>query len=553
MNLHRVWLRALLGLLMMSLTLLTACGPAAVAQEEPETTPTPLPPAPVLERPTYTVERGTIEDTLEINGRVTPVDLVRLSFKREGRVETVGVKRGDVVQEGQVLAQLQQEEALDKLRRAENALTQAQRALADAEKERGKSIRRAELELENAQKALTRVLPGGPDDPIRTAQKELETAQRDADKNKVGASEAKTEAENQLLIATRELSKTQEAYSDAFWDYDWVKRYGTDPAEAAQIRETEPVSGTEKPEARKLTDREKDAFQDKLVEAEQALRDAERKIETTQREIDKKRTEEIDAVGVEDEKVQEARRKLDELITGEGNQDLIDRRSAVEQAQLGVEEAREGSLDSQLTAVEDAQVELEQARKEVQDGQIIAPQNGELIALAIGEGDEITAFESVIEIADPTNLEIAAQLSAEQMRSLAEGQPATISLLSRPDVLMPSVIRLMPAPYGSGGSGAVQEEDQTTRFQIEDTKGQELTSGTVAKVQIVLESKENVLLLPPDAIRTFEGRRFVVVRDGDRDRRVPVETGIETEEVVEIIEDPSATDGLKEGDVVVGQ
>jgi multidrug resistance efflux pump len=478
---------------------------------------------------------------------------VRLSFKREGRVETVGVKRGDVVQEGQVLAQLQQEEALDKLRRAENALTQAQRALADAEKERGKSIRRAELELENAQKALTRVLPGGPDDPIRTAQKELETAQRDADKNKVGASEAKTEAENQLLIATRELSKTQEAYSDAFWDYDWVKRYGTDPAEAAQIRETEPVSGTEKPEARKLTDREKDAFQDKLVEAEQALRDAERKIETTQREIDKKRTEEIDAVGVEDEKVQEARRKLDELITGEGNQDLIDRRSAVEQAQLGVEEAREGSLDSQLTAVEDAQVELEQARKEVQDGQIIAPQNGELIALAIGEGDEITAFESVIEIADPTNLEIAAQLSAEQMRSLAEGQPATISLLSRPDVLMPSVIRLMPAPYGSGGSGAVQEEDQTTRFQIEDTKGQELTSGTVAKVQIVLESKENVLLLPPDAIRTFEGRRFVVVRDGDRDRRVPVETGIETEEVVEIIEDPSATDGLKEGDVVVGQ
>ena len=48
-------------------------------------------------------------------------------------------------------------------------------------------------------------------------------------------------------------------------------------------------------------------------------------------------------------------------------------------------------------------------------------------------------------------------------------------------------------------------------------------------------------------MRSFEGRRFVVVREGDRERRVTVKTGIETEDKIEILE------GLKEGDVIVGQ
>ena len=56
-----------------------------------------------------------------------------------------------------------------------------------------------------------------------------------------------------------------------------------------------------------------------------------------------------------------------------------------------------------------------------------------------------------------------------------------------------------------------------------------------------------LLWLPPEAVRAFEGRRFVVVRTGDRERRVTLKTGIETDEKIEILE------GVKEGDVVVGQ
>jgi HlyD family secretion protein len=530
-----------LCLLIFLLPLMVGCGaPAATAQQEPPT-PTPLPPDPALERPTYTVERGTIERVLEVNGRITPVDLVRLAFHRSGRVNTVKVTRGDVVKAGDVLAELQQDDALDELREAEDTLVQAQRDLADAQKAQAKKIKQAQLGLENAQEDLKRLLPGGDDDPIRKAQQVLEQAQRERNKTDASGSETKTNAEYTLLKAAEAVQDAQKTYSAAWWDNDWVEKYGTDPVA------TEPISGSEKLAHRKLTDREKQEFKDKLTQAERALREAERAVVQAQRDLDETRQGEIDGNKDADIKVQDAQRELDRLLNGNGNKEVIDARRAVDDAQLELDEARQESFNAPRKQVENAQRALEKARKKVEDGRVSAPQAGEVLVLSIGEGDQAEEFDPVIEIADPSHLEVAVELGGDQMRQLAEGQPAEVSLLSRPDVIMPSVIRLMPAPYGSGGSGAVQEQDRTTRIHVEDTKGQELTPGSVAKIRIVLESKQDALWLPPEAVRAFEGRRFVVVRQGERERRVTVKVGIETEDRAEILE------GVEEGDVIVGQ
>ena len=71
--------------------------------------------------------------------------------------------------------------------------------------------------------------------------------------------------------------------------------------------------------------------------------------------------------------------------------------------------------------------------------------------------------------------------------------------------------------------------------------------GDLIRVTVVLERKDDVLWLPPQAIRTFEGRRFVVVQEGEAQRRVDVKVGIESEDRVEIEE------GLTEGQIVIGQ
>jgi multidrug efflux pump subunit AcrA (membrane-fusion protein) len=523
-------------------TLLAACGAPSTAQVEPAT-PTPLPPDPALERPTYTVKRDAIDEVLTVNGRVTPVDLTRLSFKRDGRVNTVGFVRGDTVKQGDLLAELQQEEQLDELREAKDGLVQARRDLANAQTEQAKKVEQAQLALENAQEDLTRVLPGGEDDPIRVAQQALEDARREAKDAGDGSSEAKTEAEYNVLKSAEALQDAQKAREKAFWNDDWAQKYGTDPANPYTV---DPVTSKKIPN--KLTDEQKQAFADALIAADRALREAERAVEQAKRAADKAHADEIVKNGQSDEKVQEAQRKLDSMITGKGNKDLIEAQRKVKDAQLALEEAQAGSYNAQQKAVEDAQRRLDKAQKKVEDGRIVAPQNGQLLAISISEGDTVTAFDPLVEIADPSQLEVASELGAEQMKQLAEGQPVEINTLSRPDVVMPAIIRLMPAPYGSGGSGAVQEQDRTTRFKILDLKGQEVEAGvTIVKIRIVLEHKDNVLWLPPEAVRSFEGRRFVVVREGDRERRVTVKTGIETEDKIEILE------GLKEGDVIVGQ
>ena len=70
--------------------------------------------------------------------------------------------------------------------------------------------------------------------------------------------------------------------------------------------------------------------------------------------------------------------------------------------------------------------------------------------------------------------------------------------------------------------------------------------GDPVRVTAEIDRAADVLWLPPQAIRNFNGRLFVVVQDGDAQRRSDVRVGIEAEERVEVEE------GVTEGETVVG-
>ena len=80
---------------------------------------------------------------------------------------------------------------------------------------------------------------------------------------------------------------------------------------------------------------------------------------------------------------------------------------------------------------------------------------------------------------------------------------------------------------------------------LEDA-GVKLEKGALVRVIVTLQEKNDVLWLPPAAIRTFSGRDFVLVTDGDGQRRVPIKIGIRTEDRVELV------DGVTEGQEVIG-
>ena len=163
------------------------------------------------------------------------------------------------------------------------------------------------------------------------------------------------------------------------------------------------------------------------------------------------------------------------------------------------------------------------------------------------EGRAVNAYKVVFVVADESELEITAEPLSSQLQRLAEGMPCTIILSAYPGKELKGQIRQLPYPYGRGGGvKGTEEEDKLTHITF-DPEDLDVQPGDLVKVIVTLERKEDALWLPPAAIRTFAGRKFVVVQEEGRQRRVDITVGIEGPDRVEILE------GLEEGQVVIGQ
>jgi multidrug efflux pump subunit AcrA (membrane-fusion protein) len=198
--------------------------------------------------------------------------------------------------------------------------------------------------------------------------------------------------------------------------------------------------------------------------------------------------------------------------------------------------------------LERAQYAVEKLKETIAESQIIAPFDGLLLSLTLTPGQSVTAYAPVATLADPAKLEISANILSDQLQLLAEGMPVTMEMASRPGQKLTGSIRRLPYPYGSGGSGqTLEEKDKSTRVTVDATAEEAgFALGDLVNVTAIIERKDNVVWVPPQAIRNFNGRRFAVVQDGDVQRRVDVKIGIQAEERIEIEE------GLQAGQTVVG-
>jgi multidrug efflux pump subunit AcrA (membrane-fusion protein) len=128
--------KTLLPLLLALTLLLSACGGVAVREATPTPYPTPV-------RETFTVERGDILVEATLFGEVAPRVLAEVPFEISGTAGSVYVQTGDVVEEGQLLAELEELKDLgqkasanrDDIRRAQIALEIEELALEKARAE----------------------------------------------------------------------------------------------------------------------------------------------------------------------------------------------------------------------------------------------------------------------------------------------------------------------------------------------------------------------------------------------------------------------------------
>ncbi|MBE2221016.1 MAG: HlyD family efflux transporter periplasmic adaptor subunit [Anaerolineae bacterium] len=286
-----------------------------------------------------------------------------------------------------------------------------------------------------------------------------------------------------------------------------------------------------------------------LLLAQQAFTIAQARLETTQaqRQRERRRAEIRAAI---------AQLNLDQAIAqagatpSENDQFGIDRLALqLELAQLDLDELNT-DIDPALQAdVEQAALRVSELEKLLADAVLTAPFSGQLLSFNLSPGYAVSAFSQIGSIADMEQLEVSANVRENSLEELSEDMPVLIMPANRPGEAVTGTIRQLPYPYGSGGGGTeAGEEDSRTRFSFDNLEdAAAFNSGDRVDIIVVITEKDDVLFLPPSAIRDFNGRKFVVVQDGDIQERVDVELGIQGNGRLEIIS------GLEEGQTIIGQ
>lgn len=201
-------------------------------------------------------------------------------------------------------------------------------------------------------------------------------------------------------------------------------------------------------------------------------------------------------------------------------------------------------VDLAQIALDELRLQLADEKASLEDAQIMAPFDGQILSINIGPGESVNAFDSVIVMADMTQLEAGANLQRSRVDELEVGMVAALHHASRPGETVGGTIRRLP--YRSADDD-IAEGDTTVRVVLDASpEASSFELGDRVEITVTLEQKADVLWLPPQAIRAFGGRQFVVVQEGDAQRRVDVVLGTITSDRVEIVE------GLVVGQIVVG-
>lgn len=244
--------------------------------------------------------------------------------------------------------------------------------------------------------------------------------------------------------------------------------------------------------------------------------------------------------------------QLDFAVVQAGETPTVEQMLAIEELRLELELAQldlsefdrvvDPSLSYQATQT---QLQLERIKTQMAQSTLVAPISGTVMVVNFEEGDSVAAEDIVLVIADPNWVEVQFSLYDRELRKLSEGMGAYGTLPSRPETSFPMTVHQLPYPYGTGSQD--NEADSSVRISIDDpTQVTDLSIGARIEVAILLERHDDVLWLPPAAIREFNGRRFVVVQEGQTQKRLDVKIGLQNENQIEILS------GVFEGQLVVG-
>ena len=242
---------------------------------------------------------------------------------------------------------------------------------------------------------------------------------------------------------------------------------------------------------------------------------------------------------------------LAELETNDLDLQLRLQQLNVERARLIYQEAQaSGSSKTDLKLREiDLQretIQLEDMKQKLSQAQLYAPISGVVtFAEALNSGDMVNAFQTMVTIADPSDVQLTyVAADSKDLLPIEAGMPVSLKYKGKDYT---GKILQSPSNAPPAGDEAKMERQAVTIIIGMDNPPADVQIGHSAELTIRLQKRENVILLPRSAIRSYMGRSYVQVAEGDRRKEVDVELGLTTPTQVEIVK------GLEEGQQVILQ
>ena len=193
--------------------------------------------------------------------------------------------------------------------------------------------------------------------------------------------------------------------------------------------------------------------------------------------------------------------------------------------------------------LEIAKLNLESAKLNLEKAVIVAPFDGVVVDVSITEGQQIataTLAAPAISMVDPNKIQMNGFIDELDVALVEVGQEATISLDALPDKEVRGKVTFI-SPVGTNRLGIVSYAATITL----EGNNVDLRDGMTATARVVIERRDNVLIIPNRAIRVSSGKSVVwVVADGQVTER-EVTLGLTDGKNTEVLS------GLEEGEVVV--
>ncbi|MGB4607177.1 MAG: HlyD family efflux transporter periplasmic adaptor subunit [Tissierellia bacterium] len=192
--------------------------------------------------------------------------------------------------------------------------------------------------------------------------------------------------------------------------------------------------------------------------------------------------------------------------------------------------------------IDEAVVQKQILEKNLEQSSIKAEFDGVITELNVHQGGMTRTGVPVVEIQDDSNLGIYVEVLAEDAQELMRGMDFNIVDDDGKVIETILISRIYPKAQSKVSDLGVEQKRVRVEADLNDIN---YKLGSEVDIEIVLQEKNNVLLVDKDAVYEKENKKYVTIVDGNKQTEVEIITGLEDDTHVEVLS------GLNENDIVL--